>query len=162
MAPSEFTHYHHDIEVAEEILSLTSRLSSRAHPLLNTSATSPENSGGFDSGTEFALENVQLGLAFSNHRLWMNRLASDLAVIPPFDQRLFLEYESVVREMVVADDYIEACIAAAQEAETAQNGQSGRQTRNSQRLKAGFCRYLGLEPNRKDWLVRRAFGERAV
>lgn len=92
----------------------------------------------------------------------MNQLATDLSVIPPFNQRLFLEYESVVREMVVADDHVEACIAAAQEAEAAQCGQSGRQTRNSQRLKAGFYRYLDLEPDRKNWLVRTAFGGRTI
>jgi len=111
---------------------------------------------------ESALESVQLDMASSNHRLWMNQLASDLSVIPPFNQRLFLEYESVVREMVFADDYVEASIAAAQEAEAAQNGQSGRQTRNSQKLKAGFYRYLDLEPYRKEWLVGRAFGGRTV
>ena len=88
----------------------------------------------------------------------MTQLADDLAVTPPFDQRLFLEYESVVREMVVADDYVEACIVAAQEAEAAQNSKHGRQTRNSQRLKSGFYRYLDLEPDRKSWLVKGAFG----
>ena len=87
----------------------------------------------------------------------MNQLATDLSVIPPFNQRLFLEYESVVREMVAADDCIEAGIA--REAEAAQ---SGRQTRNSQRLKAGFYRYLDLEPDRKDWLVTTAFGGRTI
>jgi hypothetical protein len=87
----------------------------------------------------------------------MNQLATDLLVIPPFDQRLFLEYESVVREMVLADDYVEACIVAAQEAEAAQCGQSGRQTRNSQRMRAGFYRYLDLGRDRKDWLVGAGF-----
>ena len=162
LTPPEFAHYHHDIEVAEETLSLTSRLFTRTHPPSDGLATSPEISRGSNSETGFALENVQLDLASSGHRLWMNQLASDLSVIPPFDRRLFLEYESVVREMVVADDYVEACIVAAQEAEAAQNGQSGRQTRNSQRLKAGFYRYLDLVPERKDWLVGRAFGARTV
>jgi hypothetical protein len=92
----------------------------------------------------------------------MNQLAIDLSVIPPFNQRLFLEYESVVREMVVADDYVEGSIAAAQKAEAAQCGNSGRQTRNSQRLKVGFYRYLDLEPDRKKWLVRTGFGGRAI
>ena len=92
----------------------------------------------------------------------MNQLATDLSVIPPFNQRLFLEYESVVREMIAADDYVEACIAAAQETEAAQCGQSGRQTRNSQRLKAGFYRYLELEPDRKNWLVKTAFSGRTI
>ena len=160
LTPPEFAHYHHDIEVAEETLSLTSRLVTRTRSLLDGLATSPEISGG--SGTEFAPESVRLDSVSSSHRLWMSQLVSDLAVIPPFDQRLFLEYESVVREMVVADDYVEACIVAAQEAEVAQSGQSGRQTRNSQRLKAGFYRYLDLAPERKDWLVGRAFGGRAV
>jgi hypothetical protein len=118
----------------------------------------PESPGGSNSGTEFAPENVRLDVASTRHRLWVNRLASDLAVTPPFDQRLFLEYESVAREMVVADDYVEACIVAAQEAEAAQNAKAGRQTRNSQRLKSGFYRYLDLEPDRKDWLVKGAFG----
>lgn len=92
----------------------------------------------------------------------MNQLATDLSVIPPFNQRLFLEYESVVREMVVVDDHVEACIAAAQESEAAQCRQSGRQTRNSQRLKAGFYRYLDLGPDRKGWLVRTTFGGRTI
>jgi len=162
LTPPEFAHYRHDIEVAEETLSLTLRLFTRTQLLLDGLGTSPGIPGGSGSGTEFALGNVQLNLASSRHRLWMDQLASDLAVIPPFDQRLFLEYESVVREMVVADDYVEACIVAAQEAEVAQSGQSGRQTRNSQRLKAGFYRYLDLTPERKDWLVRRAFGGRTV
>lgn len=158
LTPPEFIHYHQDIEVAEEILSLTSRLFTRTHSLSDALATGPENLGGSSSGTGFTLENFQLDLTSSNHRLWMNQLANDLAVVPPFDQRLFLEYESVVREMVVADDYVEACIAAAQEAEAAQAGQSGRQTRNSQKLRAGYYRYLDLEPDRKGWLVGRAFG----
>ena len=159
LTPQEFAHYHHDIEVAEEALSLTSQLFNHTHSLLDDSATSP---GGSNSGTEFAPENVRLDLTSSSHRLWMNQLAGDLAVTPPFDQRLFLEYESVVREMIVADDYVEACIVAAQEAEVAQGGQSGRQTRNSQRLKAGFYRYLDLTPEQKDWLVERAFGGRTA
>ena len=162
LAPPEFAHYHHDIEVAEATLSSTSQLFTRTHSLLHGLAKSPEISGGSDSETGFALENVQLGLASSSHRLWMNQLVNDLSVIPPFDRRLFLEYESVVREMVVADDYVEACIVAAQEAEAARSGLSGRQTRNSQRLKAGFSRYLDLVPERKDWLVGRAFGGRTV
>ena len=162
LTPPEFTHYHHDIEVAEETLSLTSRLFIRAHSPLDALATSPENPGGSNSGTGFTLENVRLDSASSNHRSWMNQLASDLGVIPPFDQRLFLEYESVVRDMIVADDYVEARIAAAQEAEASQNGQSGRQTRNSQKLRVGYYRYLDLEPDRKEWLVRRAFGGRTV
>ena len=112
----------------------------------------------------FVLGNAQLELASSNRRFWMNQLAADLSVIPPLDHRLFLEYESVVREMVVADDKLEACIHAAQEAETAQHGQSGRQTRNSQsqRLKVGYYRYLDLESDRKDWLVRATFGGRLL
>jgi len=88
----------------------------------------------------------------------MNRLAGDLSVIPPFDQRLFLDYESVMREMVVADDYVEACIAAARETEAAQHEQSKRQTRNSQRLGVGYYRYLGLGLDRRDWLVGSSFG----
>lgn len=159
LALPEFAHYHHDIEVAEETLSLTSWLASSAHPLLDTS---PEDPGGSNSGTGFALGNAQLDFTSSNHRLWMNRLAADLLVIPPFDQRLFLEYESVVREMVVADDCVEACIAAAKEAEAAQCGQSGRQTRNSQRMRAGYHRYLDLELDRRDWLVRTGFGGRTA
>ena len=139
-----------------------SRLSNRALARLDILGTSPSLSGGSTSGTEYALESVQLNLASSNHRLWMNQLANDLSVIPPFNHRLFLEYESVVREMIVADDYVEARIVAAQEAEAAQNGQPGRQTRNSQRLKAGFYRYLDLEPSRKEWLIRRAFDGRTV
>ena len=164
MTPPEFTHYHHDIEVADETLSLTSRLFSRAHSLLDSLATSPENFRGSDSGTGFALGNVQLEFASSNHRVRMNQLATDLSVIPPFDQRVFLEYESVVREMVVADDNVEACILAAKEAEAAQHGQSGRQTRNSQsqRLKVGYYRYLDLESDRKEWLLKTAFGGRLV
>lgn len=158
LTPPEFAHYHHDVEVAEEILSLTSRLFIRTHSL----ATNLEPLGGSDSGAEFTFDNVQLNLASSNHRLWVNQLATDLSVIPPFDQRLFLEYESVVREMVVADDYVEASIAAAQEDEAAQCGQSRRQMRGSQRLKARYYRYLDLRPERKDWLVRTAFGGRMV
>ena len=153
----EFTHCHHDVELAKEILSLTARLSSRAH-----STKSSEIPGGSSSDTGLALGDVHLDLTSSNHRLWMNRLATDLSVIPPFNQRLFLEYESVVREMIVADDYVEASIAAAQVAEAAECGQSGRQTRNSQRLKAGFYRYLDLVPDRKNWLVRTAFGGRTI
>ena len=162
LTPPEFAHYHHDIEVAEEILSLTSRLFTHTHSLLDTLATRPDIPGGSDSGSGFTPGNVQLDLRSSNHRLWMSQLATDLSVIPPFDQRLFLEYESVVREMVVADDYVEACIVAAKEAEAARCGQSGRQTRNSQRLKAGYYRYLDLRPERKDWLVRTRFGGRMV
>lgn len=162
LTPQEFAHYYHDVEVAEEILSLTSWLSSRSHPPLGTLATSPEDPGGSNSGTGFALCNAQLDFASSSHRLRMNQLATDLLVIPPFDQRLFVEYESVVREMVVTDDCVEACIAAAQEAEVAQYGQSRRQTRNSQRMKAGYYRYLDLERDQKDWLVRTGFGGRTV
>ena len=129
---------------------------------LDTLATSPENLGRFHSETGLVLGNDQMDLLSSKHKSWMNQLATDLSVIPPFDQRLFLEYESVVREMVAADDNVEACIIAAQEAEAAQCGQSGRQTRNSQRLKAGFYRYLDLERDRKDWLTGTAFGGRSV
>ena len=118
--------------------------------------------GGPSSETGLVLESGRLELTSSNHRLWMNQLATDLSVIPPFNQRLFLEYESVVREMVVADNDVEARIAAVQEAEAAQCGQSGRRTRNSQKLRAGFYRYLELEPGRKNWLVRTAFGGRTI
>jgi hypothetical protein len=92
----------------------------------------------------------------------MCQLATDLSVIPPFDQRLFLEYESVVREMVVADEHTEASIAASQETEAAQGGQSRRQTRHRQRLKAGFYKYLDLGPGRKEWLVGTGFGGRTI
>jgi hypothetical protein len=122
---------------------------------------SSENPGRSNCGTGFAFGNAQLDLTASNHRLRMNQLATDLSVIPPFGRRLFLEYESVVREMVIADDNMEACILAAQEAEAAHHG---RQTRSgqSQRLRAGYYRYLDLEPDRKDRLIKAAFGERSV
>lgn len=92
----------------------------------------------------------------------MYQLASDLSVTAPFDQRLFLEYESVVREMVLADDYVESCIASAQEAEAAEGGQFKRMTRNSQKMKVGFDRYLSLQSDRRKWLARTAFGGRAI
>jgi hypothetical protein len=162
LTPPEFTYYHHDVELAEEVLSLTSKLSSCARSLFGTWTTGLESPKGSGSEKKFALENARLGLTSSSHRSWMYQLAADLAVIPPFDQRLFLEYESVVREMVIADDYVEARIANALEAEAAQCGQFGRQTRSSQRLKVGFYRYLDLQPDRKDWLARTAFGGRAI
>lgn len=147
--------------MAEETLSLTSRLFNHTQ-LLDTMTTSSDDPAGPGPVVGFALGNVQLGLTSSGHRTWMNQLATDLSVIPPFDRRLFLEYESVVREMVVADDNVEACIRAAQEAEASQSAQPRRQTRNSQRLKVGFYRYLDLEPDRKDWLVKTGFGGRSV
>ena len=159
LTPQEFAYYHHDLEVAEETLSLASQLFSHT-PLLDTLATSPENPGGSGPGVEFALGNARLNLESSDHILSMNQLATDLSVIPPFDRRLFLEYESVVREMVVADDDAEARILAATEAEAAQCAQSGRQTRKSQRLKAGYYRYLDLKPDRREWLVKTVFGRR--
>lgn len=162
LTPPEFTHYHHDIELAEEVLSLTSKLSNRARSQLETLTTSSENHRGSDSEMRFSFENAKLDSKSSDHRSWMSQLAADLSVIPPFDQRLFLEYESVVREMVVADNYVEASIANAQEAEAAQCGQSGRQTRKSQRLKVGFYRYLDLQSDRRDWLVSTAFGGRTI
>jgi len=153
-------HYHHDLEVAEETLSLASQLFSHT-TLSDAFATSPEDPGGSNPGVEFALRNARLDLESSDHRLWMSQLALDLSVIPLFDQRLFLEYESVVREMVVADDDAEERIRAATEAEAAQYSQSGRPMRKSQRLKAGYYRYLDLERDTKERLVRTAFGGRS-
>jgi hypothetical protein len=127
------------------------------HSLFDISATSPENARGTSSETGFALENVQLELESSDHRSQITQLATDLSVIPPFNQRLFLEYESVVREVVVAGNRVEASAAAA--AYECECGQPRRQKRNQQGLKAGFCRHLNLEPDRKKWLVKRAFKE---
>ena len=159
LAPPEFAHYYHDLEVAEETLALTSRLFSHT-TLLDTLVTSPETTGGSSPGVEFALGNARLDLESSDHRLWMSQLATDLSVIPLFDQRLFLEYESVVREMVVASNNAEARALAATKAEAAQYAQLGKQMRKSQRLK-GHYQYLNLEADRKDWLVGRAFGGRS-
>ena len=124
------------------------------HSLFDISATSPENARGTSSETGFALKNVQLELESLDHRSQMAQLATDLSVIPPFNQRLFLEYESVVREVVVAGDCVEAKVAATRECEC---GQPRRQMRNQQRSKAGFCRHLDLGEDWKEWLVKRAF-----
>ena len=126
------------------------------HSLFDISATSPENARGTSSEIGFALKNVQLELESSDHRLRMTQLATDLSVIPPFDQRLFLEYESVVREVVVAGNCAEASVAATQEC---QCGQPRRQKRNQQRSKAGFCSHLDLKQGRREWLVKRAFSD---
>ena len=88
----------------------------------------------------------------------MDQLATDLSVIPHSDQRLFLEYESVVREMVVADNNVEARISAARGAEVAQYAQLGKYMRKSQRLGVGYYRYLDLEQDRRDQLVETTYG----
>lgn len=129
---------------------------------MDAPTTSLENPGRSGSETGSPLENLQLDSVASDHKLRMNQLATDLSVIPPFDQRLFLDYESVMREMVAADDGSEARIAASQEAEVSQYGRSRSQTKERQRLKAGFYRYLSLEPDRRDWLVRSTFGGRTI
>ena len=126
------------------------------HSLFDISATSPENARGTSSETGFALKNVQLELESLDHRSQMAQLATDLSVIPPFNQRLFLEYESVVREVVVAGICAEVNDAATQECEC---GQPRRQKRNQPRSKAGFCRHLDLEQDRKKWLVKGAFSD---
>lgn len=138
---------------------MTSRLFSHA-ALLGTLATSPENPGGSGPEVGFALGNPKLESQSSDHREWMGELANDLSVIPHSGQRLFLEYESVVREMVVADDKVEARIEAAKEAEAAQYAQLGKHMRKSQRLGVGYYRYLDLERERRECLVESAFGGR--
>ena len=156
LTPPELTYYRHDIELAQEALSLTSRLSNRMHSLFDISATSPENAPGTISETEFALKNVELELASSNYRSWMTHLATDLSVIPPFNQRLFLDYESMVREVTIAGNSAGTSVAT-----ECKCGRLRMQTRSRKRvkiLKDGFCRHLDLKPDRNYWLVRTAFG----
>ena len=138
---------------------MTSQLFSHTSPL-DTLATSPENPGGPSPEVEFALGNPRLNSVSSDHKDQMDQLATDLSVTPRSDQLLFLEYESVVREMVVADNNVEARINAAKEIEAAQYAQLGKHMRKSQRLGVGYYRYLDLEQERREWLVERAFGGR--
>ena len=133
---------------------MTSRLSSHT-TLLGTLGTSPENPGG-----SFALWNPRLNSVSSDHRDWIGQISTDLSVTPHSEQLLFLEYESVVREMVAADNNVEARIDAAKETEAAQYAQLGKHMRKSQRLGVGYYRYLDLEQDRRDWLVKTAFGGR--
>ena len=159
LTPPEFAHYYHDLEVAEETLSLTSRLFNHT-TLSDTLATSLENLGGSSPGVEFALGNPWLSSVSSDHRDWIGQMSTDLSMITHSEQQLFLEYESVVREMVVADNNMEARINVAKEAEAALYAELGKQMRKSQRLGAGYYRYLNLEQDRRDWLVKTAFGGR--
>ena len=126
------------------------------YSLFDISATSPENAPWTGSEIGFTLKNVQLELASSNHRLWMTHLAIDLSVIPPYNQRLFLEYESMVREVAVAGNRVGESVVRG-----CRCGQPRRQTRSWQSLKMlkdGFCRHLDLDPDQKYWLVETAFG----